>query len=79
MMRSFAPVMKTRLEKLGIDVTSPDEMTVEQRQCFCRLKIDQNSISWNRVMDTNDRFLRSISIGHGMNIFMKFFKNFQNF
>lgn len=43
---------------------------MEQRQSFCRLKIDPNSISWNRVIDTNDRFLRTISIGHGIFYFL---------
>eukprot|EP00210_Caulerpa_lentillifera_P008036 g7673.t1 len=63
--RYFAPVMRKRLEKLSIDVTTPDEMTEEQRRLFCRLRIDPETVSWNRVLDTNDRFLRSITIGQG--------------
>ena len=63
--REFATVMKTRLEKLGIRTESPDEMTEDERRRFSRLDIDPSTISWNRVLDTNDRFLRSISTGHG--------------
>ncbi|CAI0440672.1 unnamed protein product [Linum tenue] len=32
---------------------------------FARLDIDPESITWRRVMDVNDRFLRKISIGEG--------------
>ena len=31
---------------------------------FVRLDIDPETITWNRVVDTNDRYLRKISIGH---------------
>ena len=30
---------------------------------FSRLDIDPATITWNRVMDTNDRFLRKITVG----------------
>ena len=30
-----------------------------------RLDIDPDSITWRRVVDTNDRFLRGITIGEG--------------
>ena len=30
---------------------------------FVRLNIDPSSINWTRVTDTNDRFLRLITIG----------------
>ncbi len=36
-----------------------------QKRAFCRLDIDPASITWRRVMDTNDRFLRQITIGEG--------------
>lgn len=32
---------------------------------FARLDIDPASITWRRVMDINDRFLRGISVGRG--------------
>lgn len=63
--RSFAPVMFSRLHKLGIDKTNPDDLTPEERRDFVRLDIDPDSITWRRVLDTNDRFLRSITIGQG--------------
>lgn len=32
---------------------------------FSRLDIDPETITWQRVMDTNDRFLRKITVGQG--------------
>mmetsp|Transcript_7526 Transcript_7526/g.46261 ORF Transcript_7526/g.46261 Transcript_7526/m.46261 type:complete len:636 (-) Transcript_7526:952-2859(-) len=63
--RRFAPVMFRRLRKLGIDKTDPDGLTDEERSKFVRLDFDITKITWRRVMDTNDRFLRSITIGQG--------------
>ncbi len=57
--------MIRRLKKLGIEKTDPSELTPEERKRFARLDIDVNSITWRRVVDTNDRFLRSIKIGIG--------------
>lgn len=63
--RKFAPSMLRRLKKLGIDKADPNELTPEERSRFARLDIDPNSITWRRVLDTNDRFLREITIGKG--------------
>lgn len=63
--RSFAPVMLRRLRKLGIDKTDPNELTAEEISRFVRLDIDPDSITWRRVVDTNDRYLRGITIGKG--------------
>jgi len=63
--RRFSPTMLRRLKKLGIDKTDPDELTPEERRRFARLDIDPDSITFRRVVDTNDRFLRSIRIGLG--------------
>jgi len=63
--RRFSPSMLRRLEKLGIDKTDPNDLTPEQRSKFVRLDIDPDSITWRRVVDTNDRFLRGITIGQG--------------
>lgn len=63
--RSFSPSMLRRLKKLGIEKTEPDELTPEERSRFARLDIDPASITWRRVVDTNDRFLREIEIGLG--------------
>jgi formyltetrahydrofolate synthetase len=63
--RRFSPSMLRRLKKLGIDKTDPNELTAEEKSRFARLNIDKASITWRRVMDTNDRFLREIMIGMG--------------
>ncbi|MFN7035470.1 MAG: formate--tetrahydrofolate ligase [Bellilinea sp.] len=65
--RHFAVNMLNRLKKLGIDKTDPEEMTPEERSRFVRLDIDPDSITWRRVIDTSDRFLRGITIGQGPN------------
>ena len=63
--REFAPLMFKRLKKLGIDKTDPNELTPEEINRFARLDVDASTITWNRVVDTNDRFLRKITIGKG--------------
>jgi formyltetrahydrofolate synthetase len=63
--RRFAPVMLRRLRKLGISKTDPNELTPEERSRFARLDIDPDTITWRRVLDTNDRMLRQITIGQG--------------
>jgi formyltetrahydrofolate synthetase len=63
--RSFSPSMLRRLEKLGIGKTDPNELTAEESSRFVRLDIDPDSITWRRVIDTNDRFLREIEVGLG--------------
>ncbi|NLG72350.1 MAG: formate--tetrahydrofolate ligase [Chloroflexi bacterium] len=63
--RKFSPSMLRRLKKLGIDKTDPNDLTAEERARFARLDIDPDSITWRRVIDTNDRFLREITIGQG--------------
>jgi len=55
--------MLKRLKKLGIDKTNPEDLTPEEITRFARLDVDVNTITWNRVLDTNDRFLRQITIG----------------
>ncbi|KAG0013329.1 tetrahydrofolate synthase [Entomortierella chlamydospora] len=61
--RVFAPVMRQRLERLGIHRSEPEELTPEEISKFVRLDIDPDTITWQRVMDTNDRFLRKIEVG----------------
>jgi methylenetetrahydrofolate dehydrogenase (NADP+)/methenyltetrahydrofolate cyclohydrolase/formyltetrahydrofolate synthetase len=63
--RRFSPPMLRRLQRLGIHKTDPNELTPEERRRFTRLDIDPDSITWRRVIDTNDRFLREIEIGLG--------------
>ncbi|CAO3576613.1 unnamed protein product [Absidia cylindrospora] len=61
--RTFAPVMVKRLQKLGIYKTNPSDLTDNEIERFVRLDIDPSTITWQRVMDTNDRFLRKITVG----------------
>ena len=61
--RTFAPIMLKRLQKLGIDKTNPDDLTVEEQSRFARLDVDPKTITWNRVLDVNDRYLRKVTIG----------------
>lgn len=61
----FTPSMKRRLEKLGIKADDPDELSEEERSRLVRLDIDPETIDWRRVVDTNDRMLREITIGQG--------------
>ncbi|KAG9511320.1 C-1-tetrahydrofolate synthase, cytoplasmic, partial [Fragariocoptes setiger] len=60
----FTPSQRRRLEKLGIDPNSnPEDLNDNQKRRFSRLNIDPASVTWTRVIDTNDRFLRKITIG----------------
>ena len=63
--RAFEPSMHARLQKLGIAARDPAKLTPEQVEAFCRLDIDSESVTWKRVTDTNDRFLRGITLGRG--------------
>jgi formyltetrahydrofolate synthetase len=63
--RRFSPAMFRRLKKLGIDNTDPATLTPEEKRRMFRLDIDPASITWNRVIDVNDRFLRRVKIGLG--------------
>ena len=63
--RKFSPSMLRRLKKLGINKTDPNELTTEERSLFSRLDIDEATITWRRVIDINDRFLREVQVGMG--------------
>lgn len=63
--RRFPLGMRARLKKLGITKTNPDDLTPEERRRLCRLDIDPDTITWRRVVDTSDRFLRGITVGEG--------------
>lgn len=63
--RHFSSVMLKRLKKLGIEKADPADMTDEERARFARLDLDPEKVTWRRVMDVNDRFLRRITIGQG--------------
>jgi methylenetetrahydrofolate dehydrogenase (NADP+)/methenyltetrahydrofolate cyclohydrolase/formyltetrahydrofolate synthetase len=55
--------MFKRLRKLGIDKTNPDDLSPDEITRFARLDVDPDTITWNRVIDVNDRFLRKITLG----------------
>lgn len=63
--RKFSPTMLRRLQKLGIKKTNPNDLTPEERSRFARLDIDEKTITWRRVIDINDRFLREVEVGRG--------------
>ncbi|NWR88860.1 C1TM protein, partial [Furnarius figulus] len=62
-MRGFSGIQLARLRRLGINKTDPDTLTEEEISKFVRLDIDPSTITWQRVVDTNDRFLRKITVG----------------
>ena len=63
--RRFGVGLLGRLKKLGINKTNPEDLTEEERSKLVRLDIDPDTITWRRVVDTSDRFLREITVGQG--------------
>ncbi|XP_054485164.1 monofunctional C1-tetrahydrofolate synthase, mitochondrial isoform X1 [Agelaius phoeniceus] len=61
--RGFSAIQLARLRRLGINKTDPETLTEEEISKFVRLGIDPSTITWQRVVDTNDRFLRRITVG----------------
>ncbi|XP_075563020.1 monofunctional C1-tetrahydrofolate synthase, mitochondrial isoform X1 [Pelecanus crispus] len=61
--RGFSAIQLARLRRLGINKTDPETLTEEEISKFARLDIDPSTITWQRVVDTNDRFLRKITVG----------------
>ncbi|NXU90446.1 C1TM protein, partial [Xiphorhynchus elegans] len=62
-MRGFSAIQLARLRRLGINKTDPETLTEQEISKFVRLDIDPSTITWQRVVDTNDRFLRKITVG----------------
>lgn len=55
-MRHLSAIQARRLERLGIaPVEDANQLTPDDRRRFARLNIDPKTITWNRVVDTNDR------------------------
>lgn len=48
--RTFSTIQLRRLERLGIDKTDPNSLTVEEISKFARLNIDPNRVVWQRGM-----------------------------
>ncbi|NWH27890.1 C1TM protein, partial [Grus americana] len=61
--RGFSAIQLARLRRLGINKTDPETFTEDEISKFVRLDIDPSTITWQRVVDTNDRFLRKITVG----------------
>ncbi|XP_030627139.1 monofunctional C1-tetrahydrofolate synthase, mitochondrial [Chanos chanos] len=61
--RRFSPIQLARLQRLGISKTDPSALTPQEVNSFVRLDLDPEKVTWQRVVDTNDRFLRKITIG----------------
>ncbi|XP_067427943.1 monofunctional C1-tetrahydrofolate synthase, mitochondrial [Thunnus thynnus] len=61
--RRFSPIQIARLRRLGINKIDPASLTPQEVSTFVRLDLDPSQITWQRVVDTNDRFLRKITVG----------------
>lgn len=61
--RRFSPIQVARLRRLGISETDPGALTPQEVSSFVRLDLDPAKVTWQRVVDTNDRFLRQITVG----------------
>ncbi|XP_074471605.1 monofunctional C1-tetrahydrofolate synthase, mitochondrial [Sebastes fasciatus] len=61
--RRFSPIQISRLRRLGINKIDPASLTAQEVSTFVRLDLDPSKITWQRVLDTNDRFLRKITVG----------------
>lgn len=61
--RRFSPIQLARLQRLGINKSNPTDLTPQEVSAFVRLDLDPEKVTWQRVVDTNDRFLRKITIG----------------
>lgn len=62
----IAPSIRNRMKRLGIDPKKEFKDMSEDEKCrLFRLDIDPKSLTWQRVVDINDRHLRKIQIGLG--------------
>jgi len=61
----IAPTIRKRMEKLGIKAEKFADLTPEDKRRLFRLDIDPKSITWQRVVDINDRHLRKVQINLG--------------
>jgi len=61
----IAPTVRKRMDKLGITAEKFEDLTPEDKRRLFRLDIDPKSITWQRVVDINDRHLRKVQINLG--------------
>ncbi|TSR99409.1 Monofunctional C1-tetrahydrofolate synthase, mitochondrial [Bagarius yarrelli] len=50
-------------KRLGINKSDPGTLMPEEVRAFVRLDLDPEKVTWQRVVDTNDRFLRKVTVG----------------
>ncbi len=62
---TFATGIAARARRLGIKARRFDDLTADEQRRLFRLDIDPASITWQRVLDVNDRFLRRVEVGRG--------------
>ena len=62
---TFVLPVRKRARRLGIKGRKLDDLSPEEKRKLFRLDIDPASITWQRVVDINDRHLRRIQIGLG--------------
>ncbi|NTW86892.1 MAG: formate--tetrahydrofolate ligase [Holophagaceae bacterium] len=63
--RKFPRSLQLRCTRLGITKKDPEAFTAKERARVCRLDLDPARITWRRVLDTSDRFLRGVTVGQG--------------
>lgn len=56
--------LRNRAAELGLGKDA-EGWNQETRRDFCRLNVDPAAILWPRVVDTSDRFLRTVELGRG--------------
>jgi formyltetrahydrofolate synthetase len=61
----LAPAIRKRMTRLGIRAEKFEDLAPEDKRRLFRLDIDPNSITWQRVVDINDRHLRKVQINLG--------------
>jgi len=62
---SFARGIAARAKRLGIKARRYEDLAPDDMRRLFRLDIDPASITWQRVLDVNDRFLRRVQVGLG--------------
>ncbi len=62
---SFAKGIQLRARRLGIKAKQLDELSPEELRRLFRMDLDPATITWQRVLDVNDRLLRRVQLGLG--------------
>ncbi|MBI3737737.1 MAG: formate--tetrahydrofolate ligase, partial [Chloroflexi bacterium] len=62
---TFAPSILKRAQRLGIKATKLADLNADDKARLFRLDIDPASLTWQRVLDINDKHLRKIQINMG--------------